>query len=292
MSPKRSDKLHIISHTLLLLTLGYLLATASLAASERPKHTGIENFPSINQREIKGANFRCGTIALGSWILWLTEEKGLPTPEGLRVDPSHPFSNSTLPENTKAMLTHLDTLAGGESEIMLSRMIETLVEYAHQLPDETLKTTIHYYNLPSEAFLRNLQAQAIPVILFHGIYETDLTTGLLRRTKGHYTCLIGQDNQHLIANTYAMNYRFHLSDLPMTLLDKPDRYKPSGLESVIYLRRPEQDYPRYRFRSFAAQDKDHAKLQLNTGGQIFTEPNEIILLEGALIFQISDTSEK
>ena len=133
----------------------------------------------------------------------------------------------------------------------------------------------------------NLQSQQIPVILFHGIYGTDPNTGQLQRTKGHYTCLIGQTEEHLIANTYAINYPFTLKDLPMTQLNQQDRYKPSGLESMIYLRRPETNTPRYRFRSFAAEDKAHAKLQLNTGGQIFAEPNETILLEGALVFQIS-----
>jgi hypothetical protein len=269
-----------------------LLLCAQLAFSTQPPaaaeyQPALANFPAINQREIKGAEFRCGTVALGSWIQWLTDEGRIASPRIAKPDSQTPFTHADLPEETRTILARLDVLAGGRGEIKLYDLVGALVQYMHELPDHSQFLTIHYYNLPNETFLRQLQRQNLPIVLFHGIHRKDPDTGRIKRVDGHYTCLVGQTERYLTANTYARNYQFNLSDLPMSQLSEKDRYKAAGFDSLIYMRYPEKDFPRYRFKSFAPGKKDQALLQTNVGGQVFAEANEVIFLEGALVFQVS-----
>jgi hypothetical protein len=247
----------------------------------------IEDFPQIDQRRIVGAEERCGTVALGSWVVWLAEN-GSPA---LLLDETpnaahSPFASARISPEAQQTLSAIDDLCGGRGEIKLLRLVEGWVDYLHLLPDDSLRTVIHHYNLPNEALLRQLTDQNASVILFYGIYQKDAATGQLSRAYGHYTCLMGHTDRHLIANTYATNYRFNLNAIPMERLHPRDRYRPKGGESLVYLHYPKAEYPRYTFKSFAPQATEHALLQKDAAAPLFTNVNKVALLEGALAIWI------
>lgn len=259
------------------LCFGLLIAT-QLAASPRK----ISDFPAINQHRIAGASERCGTIALGSWLLWLGENG---YPELLAVDhtiANNPFASATIPRSARNTLSRLDATLGGRQEIKLRRLIEGMIDYFHQQPTEALELTLRYFNLPNEIALRDLNGSGAAVVLLHGIYRTNATTGELMRVRGHYTCLIGQTKEELITNTFGQNFTFELAKIPMQRLQAKDRYRAKGLESLVYLHCPAANYPRYRLNVYAAQNGELAQVMKIRDGRSFAKPNEAILLEGAL----------
>ncbi len=104
----------------------------------------IHDFSAIDQRSIEGASGRCGTVALGSWLLWLGTHG---TPELLSTDPpidGNPFARAALPAAARSTLSQLDATCGGTQEIKLLRMIEGLVDYFHWQPTESLELTLRY----------------------------------------------------------------------------------------------------------------------------------------------------
>lgn len=259
-----------------------LLCSCHLLAAEKL----FQNFPQINQREIEGAEFRCGSVALGSWLIWLSENgQSSLSREKLRY-PENIFAQAEIALNERIILSEIDQVCGGTSEIKILRMVEALVEYIHGLPDQSYAVDIEFLNLPSEQTLKALLNQRTAIILIHGIYQTNPSTGQLGRVTGHYTCLLGYKQNHLIANTYGNNYTFNLVKIPMSQLTPNDRYRPLGGTSLVYLHYPSANYPRYRFKSFSAADPDNALLQRNHSSQLFAEPDQSILLEGALSFKL------
>ena len=120
------------------------------------------------------------------------------------------------------------------------------------------------------------------MVLLHGIYRTSAIRGELMRVCGHYTCLVGQSNDGLITNTYGQNYSFYLDEIPMQRLQAADRYKPKGMESLVYWHYPKSEYPRYRLNVYAAQDPETAQMLKIRTGPSFVKPGEVILVEGAL----------
>ena len=103
----------------------------------------ISDFPQINQQAIAGANERCGTIALGSWLVWIGEHG---TPELLAESPAarSPFMSPKVDASAQATLSQLDAIIGGTHEIKLQRLIEGAVCYFHQQPTETFELVIRY----------------------------------------------------------------------------------------------------------------------------------------------------
>lgn len=251
-----------------------------------------ENFPQIDQRKIIGADDRCGTVALGSWLVWLAEN-GHPSivTDGKIRARSNPFYAAKIPLKAQKALGELDQLCGGDGEIKLLRLVEGLVDYLHRLPNESLRTVIHYYNLPNDTLLRQLYNQNASIVLLYGIYQQDTSSQQLYRVVGHYTCLLGHTDIHLIANTYATDYKFNLDKIPMERLATKDRYKPSGTESLVYMHYPKDEYPNYTFRSFAAQDPTHALQQTHLGSPLFANSKQVVFLEGALAFWVQSPSE-
>lgn len=249
-----------------------------LAASPRR----ISDFPAINQHRIAGASERCGTIALGSWLLWLGENG---YPELLAADHpivNTPFASVTIPQGARNTLSRLDAAHGGTQEIKLRRLIEGMIDYFHQQPTDSLELTLRYFNLPEETALRALNDSGAAVVLLHGIYRTSPSTGELMRVRGHYTCLIGETKGALIANTFGQNFTFQLAKLPMQRVQVEDRYRAKGMESLVYLHYPKVNYPRYRLNVYAAQSEEFAQVLKMQEDRSFAESNEAILLEGAL----------
>ncbi|MGC6424749.1 MAG: hypothetical protein ACON4O_07165 [Lentimonas sp.] len=247
----------------------------------------FNDFPEINQREIAGVEDRCGTIALGSTLLWLGKND---FPELLSTkDPilNCPFSQTDLEATEIATLSNLNHQLGGTKEIQLYQLIQGLVRYFHSEETEALSLNLYYYNLPEEDLLKRLVDHRKAVILFHGVYKEDPQTKQLERAYGHYSCLTGLSDDRLVANTYGKNYTFTLDPLPMRKLSPKSRYQPTSIQSYIYLKCNPEDFPRYRFTSFAANNKEFTQLQRNEAGQLFAYPDETILLEGALVIDIS-----
>lgn len=246
----------------------------------------IDNFPSVDQGKIQGAEFRCGAIALGSWLFWLSEYE---VPELHRVEAvpaDNPFIQAPLDSEIRKVLAWVDHACGGTGEIKILRLVECLVEYVHAVKESSLKCFIYYYNLPSEALLRELYSQNAAVVLIHGIYRQDPTSRLLIRNRGHYTCLINQTDHGLVSHTYGKDYPFSLDRLSMSEIVIKDRYRPKGAESLVYLHYPKDAFPRYTFRSYAPEDCEHALKQKHRNLFGFANAQEIILLEGALAFWI------
>ena len=244
----------------------------------------INNFPEINQRNIKGAENRCGTVALGSWLLWFTDN-GYPmlsSPE--RAVQNNPFSVAQLEPKQRTVLSQLDENMKGTREVKLYRLIEALIQYFHAQQTDALKLNIYYYNLPEKTLLKQLTKTDHAIILFHGIYSVDTAKGQLTRSYGHYSCLVGSNDTGLIANTYARNYSFSLKPIPMDDVSPEFRYRPTSLKSYVYLNCPEEEFPRYQFQTISPSDKQHALLQTNEAGNIFAYSNETILLEGVIVF--------
>ena len=257
-----------------------IAALASTFAAAVPH--GIIDFPQINQQQIPGAENRCGTIAMGSWFVWLSEN-GFPElfdfPE---IEIPTPFSNTSLPTTTRSALSNLDLLYGGNGEIRLYNLVQGAIEYIHQIPKRPLKIALYYYNLPDETLLRSLLTSEASTILVYGIHRTDPETNLLERVTGHYTCLLSASESALTANTYGNDYRFTLNAIPMKSLRAQDRYRPTGLASLIALKYPEDEFEDYTFRSFAAAQPDIAHQQIKQSGPALCKANETVLLEGAL----------
>ncbi|WP_162028641.1 MULTISPECIES: hypothetical protein [unclassified Lentimonas] len=262
----------------------WLCLLISAQALALPLKVG-NDFPRINQQTIAGASERCGTIALGSWFLWLGEHG---TPELLAERPlaESPFAVSTVDPSAQATLSQLDTILGGTQEIKLQRLIEGGVAYFHQQPTEELELVMRYFNLPDEEALRRLNESGAAVILLHGTYRTNATTDELARINGHYTCLTGQSEEGLTINTYARDFTFSLTEIPMLQLQSTDRYKAKGMESMIHIHYPKADYPRYQLRVYAAAQSEFAQMLQFKGGQSFARPDETVLLEGALALWI------
>ncbi|NQY31924.1 MAG: hypothetical protein HRT56_01975, partial [Coraliomargarita sp.] len=79
----------------------------------------IKKFPAINQRTIVGAENRCGTIAIGSWLLWFAANgyPELALPEAPTI--GSPFESTTLRKEYRSTLTQFDQLCGGKGEIRI-----------------------------------------------------------------------------------------------------------------------------------------------------------------------------
>lgn len=262
--------------------LVYSSQAAALVEAQR-----INNFPSINQRALPGAEDRCGTIALSEWLVWLTDAGALQVPLMTDDGGRSGIDVTSLPEAQQAVVSELDKILGGSGEISLLHLVGSLVEYVHRHSKVDAQLEMTYYNLPRTEFLRELVALKSPILLLHGIYERDSNTQQLVRVDGHYTCLIGKKSSHFLGQTYGVDYVFTLDDLPMRTLQPDDRYRSAGTESLVYLRFPESEYPRYHFRSFAPVDRKQASLQSNREGPGFAQTDQIILLEGALVFSIA-----
>ncbi|WP_146209316.1 hypothetical protein [Coraliomargarita sinensis] len=245
----------------------------------------IEDFPTVDQRVLTGAEFRCGSIALGSWLIWLTEKEVLSAPVERKTESSPIFNQAGLTIEEQAILAEVDTLAGNTGEISLMRLIETLIQYCHRNAGDT-GLEIYYYNLPNDNLLHQLVDSELPVILFQGIYRKNSQSKQLERQRGHYSCLIGKNGEQLIANTYAQNQVFTVEALPMKSLIENDRYRPTGSESYLYLRCPPEQYPRYMFRAFVPSAPQTARKQIFRGTPLFARPEETILIEGALAFRV------
>jgi hypothetical protein len=267
------------------LATGLHVASPENAATTETTDRLIKNFPAVNQGLLSEAEFRCGSIALGSWLIWLTKNEGLPMPTRHEGQSSPVFDRAGLTAREQVILTEVDTLAGGRGEISLLRLVETLIHYTRRHAGDA-KLEIYYYNLPDESLLHQLVEAGLPALLLQGIYKTNQQSEQFERVRGHYSCLIGKNEDHLIANTFAQNQAFSIRELPMNQLIESDRYRPTGSESYLYLRCPPEELPHYTFRAFAPSNADTARKQVIHGKPLFARADETILIEGALAFRV------
>ena len=122
-----------------------IAALASTLAAAGPQ--GIVDFPKINQQQILGAENRCGTIAMGSWFVWLSENGFRELFDFPESEIPTPFNNTSLPHTTRSVLSNLDLLYGGDGEIRLYNLVQGAIEYIHRIPERPLQIALYYYNL-------------------------------------------------------------------------------------------------------------------------------------------------
>ncbi|TVP79788.1 MAG: hypothetical protein EA353_05405 [Puniceicoccaceae bacterium] len=271
-------------YRLLFLISIFVLGTAQV----RAESSVIEDFPQLDQRLIPGAMYRCGSITLGSWLIWLSQDESSvfqafsPSPEIA----AHPFLEASVEPDARMILAEFDALCGGQGAIQMLRLAEALIRYFHAHTDDSYQLQLAYYNLPDAALLQQLHDSGGRVSLLHGIYA-DSPSGL-RRREGHFTNFLGITDASMVGSTHGQCYTFGLSSIPMEALAPGDRYQPKGGDSYIYMRCPEKTYPRFNYRSHSPRSRNEA-VEVKIGeGPAFAGSEEVILLEGALVFWVRD----